>query len=426
MYLEASLWRFNTIHGIIYSFRDYLMIQLREHQKRAVDKLREYNKGQIIVPTGGGKTFIAITDAQRQLRYIWEWDKHFKRFTEPKTIIVVAPRILLAEQLSANFLEHITNAQVLHVHSGETHHYSTTNSEAIREWSIKNWKKHKLIFTTYHSLHRIQEADIPVDTVYFDEAHNSVQKNFFSATEYFSNEANRCYFFTATPKHSITPFKAGMNDEEVYGKVLCNVPAPELVQKGVILPPKVIIKKIENTDDSRLDSEKECDNLLATIDELSVNKVLICARSTRQIVNLFSQSAFGRELHMQGYSWMFITSKTGSIINGKKVNREQFFDTLNTWGREDNRKFVVVHHSILSEGINVPGLEAALFLRNMDYITISQTIGRVIRTGNESKTFGLVVVPTWDRVGISTSRKVSAVVDTVFKQGQAAVSVIKR
>ena len=217
-----------------------------------------------------------------------------------------------------------------------------------------------------------------------------------------------------------------MNDEEVYGKVLCNVPAPELVQKGVILPPKVIIKKIENTDDSRLDSEKECDNLLATIDELSVNKVLICARSTRQIVNLFSQSAFGRELHMQGYSWMFITSKTGAIINGKKVNREQFFDTLNTWGREDNRKFVVLHHSILSEGINVPGLEAALFLRNMDYITISQTIGRVIRTGNESKTFGLVVVTTWDRVGISTSRKVSAVVDTVFQQGEPAISVIKR
>ena len=129
---------------------------------------------------------------------------------------------------------------------------------------------------------------------------------------------------------------------------------------------------------------------------------------------------------MQGYSWMFITSKTGAIINGKKVNREQFFDTLNTWGREDNRKFVVVHHSILSEGINVPGLEAALFLRNMDYITISQTIGRVIRTGNESKTFGLVVVPTWDRVGISTSRKVSAVVDTVFQQGEPAICVIIR
>ena len=402
------------------------MIQLREHQKRAVDQLREYNKGQIIVPTGGGKTMIAITDAQRQLQNLWDWDTINKQFVEPKTIIVVAPRILLAEQLSANFLEFITNAEVLHVHSGETHHYSTTNTDAIREWSVKNWKKHKIIFTTYHSLHRIQEAKIVVDTIYFDEAHNSIQRNFFSATEYFSNNANRCYFFTATPKHSAVIDKAGMNDEEVYGKVLVNVPAPKLVKEGVILPPKVIIKKIEPSDDSRLSSEKDCDHLIDTIDDQNVDKILICARSTRQIVGLFSQSAFGKELHMRGFSWMYITSKTGAIINGKKVDREQFFETLNTWGRENNKRFVVVHHSILSEGINVPGLEAALFLRNMDYITISQTIGRVIRKGNETKTFGLVVVPAWDRVGISTSKRVNAVVDTVFHQGQPAISVIKR
>ena len=402
------------------------MIQLREHQKRAVDQLREYNKGQIIVPTGGGKTMIAITDAQRQLQNLWDWDTINKQFVEPKTIIVVAPRILLAEQLSANFLEFITNAEVLHVHSGETHHYSTTNTDAIREWSDKNWKKHKIIFTTYHSLHRIQEAKIVVDTIYFDEAHNSIQRNFFSATEYFSNHANRCYFFTATPKHSAVIDKAGMNDEEVYGKVLVNVPAPKLVKEGVILPPKVIIKKIEPSDDSRLSSEKDCDHLIDTIDDQNVDKILICARSTRQIVGLFSQSAFGKELHMRGFSWMYITSKTGAIINGKKVDREQFFETLNTWGRENNKRFVVVHHSIISEGINVPGLEAALFLRNMDYITISQTIGRVIRKGNETKTFGLVVVPAWDRVGISTSKRVNAVVDTVFHQGQPAISVIKR
>ena len=123
---------------------------------------------------------------------------------------------------------------------------------------------------------------------------------------------------------------------------------------------------------------------------------------------------------------MYITSKTGAIIDGKKVDREKFFDTLNTWGREVGKKFVVVHHSILSEGINVPGLEAALFLRNMDYITISQPIGRVIRKGNENKTYGLVVVPCYDWVGISTSKKVNAVVDTVFNKGKAAVSVITK
>ncbi len=123
---------------------------------------------------------------------------------------------------------------------------------------------------------------------------------------------------------------------------------------------------------------------------------------------------------------MYITSKTGAIIDGKKVSREVFFKTLNQWGTEANRKFVVMHHSILSEGINVKGLEAVLFMRNMDYIGISQSIGRVIRLGGDSKTFGLVCVPVFDKVGISTARSVQAVVDTVFEKGEPAISEVRR
>ena len=53
-------------------------------------------------------------------------------------------------------------------------------------------------------------------------------------------------------------------------------------------------------------------------------------------------------------------------------------------------------------------------MRNMNPITISQTIGRVIRTGNDDKKHGIVTVPAYDRVGISTAKKVSAVVDMIL------------
>ena len=36
---------------------------------------------------------------------------------------------------------------------------------------------------------------------------------------------------------------------------------------------------------------------------------------------------------------------------------------LHEWGEDKDKRFIVLHHSILSEGINVQGLEAALFLR---------------------------------------------------------------
>ena len=392
-----------------------MTLTLRPHQEQAVKAMLRNTKGQIIVPTGGGKTMCMIDDAITE----------FNRAYMPKTIVVVAPRILLANQLSAEFLEHITDVAVAHVHSGETHHFSTTNTINLTHWDSTNPHNHKLIFTTYHSLHKIQNSMVEVDTIYFDESHNAVQKNFIEAVEYFSIYADRCYFFTATPKHSNTPMKVGMNDWDIFGEVLINVPAPQLVNEGHILPPKVIIKDIDVADDSRFSYEKDCDHILDTIDDIDVDKVLICARSTKQIVNLISLSDFAYGLTQREYNWMYITSKTGAVINGKKVDRETFFNTLNTWGKGSER-FVVLHHSILSEGINVSGLEAALFLRSMDYVGISQTIGRVIRKGDETKTYGLVVVPCYDKVGITTSRKVNAVVDTVFKQGQPAISVIKK
>ena len=387
-------------------------MKLRSHQLDSLVAMQQCDKGQIIVPTGGGKTMCMIEDAKYRFN------------NTRRTIVVVAPRILLANQLSADFLEHITDVNVLHVHSGETHHTSTTKSEEIKTFCIYPLHLHTIIFTTYHSLHRIQEADIDVDTIYFDEAHNSVQKNFIEAVEYCSIYAQRKYFFTATPKHSLTPKKVGMNDSDIFGQVICNVPAPKLVDEGHILPPKVVVKKIDVTDDSRFGYEKDCDHIVETIDDVDVDKVLICARSTKQIVSLIALSKFVSELAWRGYSYMYITSKTGGVIDGQKVTREEFFDTLNAWGKTDKR-FVVLHHSILSEGINVNGLEAVLFLRSMDYIGISQSIGRVIRKGDITKQFGLVCIPVYDKVGISTSKKVQAVVDTVFKDGEPAISILR-
>ena len=380
------------------------MIKLHNHQLRVIDKLNKHQRGQVIVPTGGGKTLCMITDAKCELQ------------GEKQTLVVVAPRILLAQQLSSDFLEHLDDpVKVMHVHSGDSHHYSTTNSKKIFKWVEEYWNHNKILFTTYHSLHKIQEAGIPVNTIYFDEAHNSVQRHFHPATRFYASVGNvRCYFFTATPKHSYSDEDPGMNNEYVYGKVLEQVPAPELVDNDIILPPKVVVKELDMIKDRKPTPEDDADNILATLDEQNVNKILICARRTTQITNLISDSKLTLELYARGYNWMYITAKTGAVINGIKVSREEFFKTLRTWGKDDAQKFIVMHHSILSEGISVPGLEAALFLRNMDFITISQTIGRVIRKGNEQKQFGIVCVPVYDRVGISTAKKVSAVVDKIL------------
>jgi len=409
-----------------------ILFQLRPHQQIALDALRQVAKGICVFPTGGGKTNVGIFDAIEQFKS-----------DAPQTIVVTAARILLAEQLSSEFLEFITNASVLHVHSGETHHQSTTRPSEIRNW-VDQTPGHKLIFTTYNSLQRLQQADIHIDTIYFDEAHNSIQRHFFPAVEYFAAEAERCYFFTATPKYSNVIGKAGMNDTEVYGNIIAKVPAPELVQNGYIIPPKVIATQMRLSVKGEDIAQRDCEYLLQTIQDNPVDKILICAKATKHIIGLFSETDFATQLEEQGYSVMHITSKHGAFIDGQKVNREVFFDTLNEWGKDSDKKFVVLHHSILAEGINISALEAVVFMRSMDIVGIGQTVGRTLRLHPQdaagirsgalvagdlpsyTKSYGLVICPTFDKASTGTAQKVQNVVDIIFQQGEVAVSTINR
>ena len=392
-----------------------MTVSLRPHQQEALESLMSNDKGQCIFPTGGGKTLVGIMDAK----------KRFESDTS-RTIVVVAPRILLAEQLSSEYLEHITNANVLHVHSGETKHFSTTKSDRIKLFvdMCHSVSEHVIIFTTYNSLHRVQESGIDVDTIYFDEAHNSVKRNFFGPTEYFSGHADRCFFFTATRKTSVTINKPGMNDREVYGDVISRVSAPTLVQGGYILPPKVKVIEMDKVDKKSLTPHLESNNILTTIDELSLNKVLVCAKTTKQLTTMF-QTDFAQQLSDRGYSYLYITSRTGPIVDGVKVSRDKFFEILNTWGKDINKKFVVLHRSILSEGISINQLEGVIFMRNMDTIEMTQSIGRVLRTFPE-KSYGMVCVPIYSQVGVSTARALQRCVDIVFEKGEMLDSVVRR
>ena len=403
-------------------------MQLRDHQKDIIDTM-QHKWGQVLVPTGGGKTMCMIMDAK------WRFSMPI-----PQTIIVVAPRILLAQQLCEEFLEQIDNVEVLHVHSGETNYKTTTDPKEIQEWH-HNSTRNQLIFTTYHSLHKVA-GDVEADTVYYDEAHNSVQKNFFESVKNRSNITRRKFYFTATPKHH-TSQERGMNNVKVYGNVIAEIPAPELIEKGYIVPPKVKSVKYPIGFYESVEEIDRCMILDALKNEDHMDKVLVTAKSSKNIHKLITQTDFMAVCHSMKYNVMWITSKYGAIINGKKVTRKTFFNLMNKWGADPDKKFIMFHHSILSEGMNVSGLTACILLRNLDLITMAQTIGRVIRLDKSDATklrsgelkpqgkgfkkpFGKMFVPVYNNVGISTEKRLQSVVDTIFIKGEAQESIINR
>ena len=128
-------------------------MQLRPHQEQAIQSMTDHDKGQVIVPTGGGKTICMIMDTIKQFTL----KQHGLGISQ--TFVVVAPRILLAEQLCSEFLEMMhkqDDVTPMHVHSGKIKGmFSTTNPLEIKgyvEQNLVNFFSRTIIFTTYHSL----------------------------------------------------------------------------------------------------------------------------------------------------------------------------------------------------------------------------------------------------------------------------------
>ena len=401
---------------------------LRPHQLRAYDNMSQHDCGQIIVPTGGGKTYIMIEDCIRRL----------SSDGRIRTIVIVAPRILLANQLSEEFLSEVTDVKVAHVHSGETHHFSTTKSNELTYWNSINPHYNKLIFTTYHSLHRVLDSMVNIDTIYFDEAHNGTGKSFFESVITCYQRQLRRYFFTATPRISRGKEKTrGMDNIKVWGDILEQTPAQELLDSGTILPPKVITFDTDRERTKQNAHEVDGDNLKDIIRSMDIHspKILVSAPTTRIMWNMLTQTDTQDWIYREGYDIMHITSKHGAYINKKKVGREEFFQTLTDWGKDDNKKFVIFHYSILSEGINVPGLTHSVMLRNLPTIEMAQTIGRVIRVHNEDrnsvdsgvipagkfdlyqKSCGKIVVPMTGKYGQKIERRLQSIVNYIFVEG---------
>lgn len=396
--------------------------------------MREHSKMLTVAPTSAGKSIMMIADA----RHRFETHKNI-------TILVVAPKLVLCQQLSNEFEKFITDVNILHVHSGDTKHKRLKDSLDIAYWQ-ETTEGNKLIFTTYHSLDKLVLAELNLHTVYLDEAHNSTNTRFFPAVEKISETAQHFYSFTATPRFSHVSSRPGNNNQKVFGEKIHNVSAPELLRNGSILPPKTSTMFVRATRSKENAAERDFYTLCDTIlNEDHMDKVLVVAPSTKVLMEMFVSTSFMEEMEENGYEVLHITSSIGAHVGKRKVSRSEFLDTLSSYGADPNKKFVVLHIGILTEGISVPGIQSCIFLRNQNFVSTVQSIGRCIRvapedtermkTGeltpgdfdNYSKPFGKVVVPVYtNKVGVATVKRVDTVVDEIFVQGRFVADVIKK
>jgi superfamily II DNA or RNA helicase len=406
------------------------MFQLRPHQQLGLNAMKNCNKGVLVMPTGAGKSLVMMEDAKQRIQ----------NSSSPITFVIVAPKILLATQLASQFKSYLSefNIYISHIHSGED---GCTDIEHIKITNqlVKNLGKHHLFFTTYQSLSRLNEINLHIDYCYFDEAHHSTKESNFVGVAQTSHSSKNTFFFTATPKHTDT--SSSMDNSDVYGGNICTIPAKELVEGGYILPPEIVTYEFEATRNKDNSAFVDADSVIKFINSIDIQnpKILVASPSTQVIMDMFTETELLVELAKRNYTVMHITSKYGPVINGETVSREKFFNTLSRLGNDDNERFIVFHYSILSEGIDCPGLSHALLLRNLPYIELVQTIGRILRMNRQDyqdiqnglikpgdfksyrKPSGIIAVPVENNYGTAIAKRLQNVVNHIFVEGDTLV-----
>lgn len=401
----------------------------RPHQQRMLDAMASNLKGKVICPTGGGKTFTMITDC--------------RRFLKPGQVIVqVAPQLMLSEQLFNEFDTHLSDVQFLHrqvssegvtftrnkkMLRGVKQLSSTTSPAEIRKTYELAQKVGQplILFTTYASLDRVVEADIPMTVAYFDEAHNCVSSDAFNAVQAISAQSQHSYFFTATPKLSSSPDGPGMQNTRVYGEEIAKVTFGELLDMGVIVKPRLHLQRTElSTDDvfastAHMKAIVECvDWHEETYSEVN-HKLLFCMDGTSSIREL-TDSNFIQWANTRGYKVLTIDSTNqGSIDGVGGLTKSKFIAKLNELGENPDQKLIVLHVRMLGEGIDVKSFTGVVFLRRtLGSIFCTQSIGRVIRACPQiNKTVGVVSMIEFGNDIGSVRESVTHVVRTLLESG---------
>jgi superfamily II DNA or RNA helicase len=418
----------------------------RPHQVAALTKIANSVKLIINFPTGTGKSLI-------QARAIAQAIQSEKN---PGVYVVLTPRILLSNQIYQDISYDLANssidAQYLIVNSGSKTDKSnrkwfdalcsvqreqnlpyrelpsTTSSQVVKDTYEKAQREGVplVIIGNYHSAAKIVNADLPINDLYCDEAHNLVpgaeeEKDFSKiTTDWF--KADRKFYFTATMKYTNGIF--GMKNEDRFGEAFSLLPA-ELIQAGELLRPRIHLVEMPSYNLDTVDGDVT--SILSAFEEhramLAFNsaeaispKLLIIAKGSKHLDEIVSHPKMKQLLDERRKLTIFdISSAHQPRINGEVVTREVFLIKLQ--GLTDYDEAIIVHVRILSEGIDVPGITGIMPLNNLKKSTFLQTLGRAARLHLEDrrrlyanvmnsselkkfvKPYAWVILPTYGELG---------------------------
>lgn len=434
---------------------------LTPDQRVLFDQILTDNILQICIPTGAGKGYLMMVDLLNQILS-----------TDNRIFTISSHRLMLNNQHLNDIFEILSPVigDIGFVFIGSSNYdvdkfqdnpemntkllkkglsyndiiTSTTFTKVVDETinnHLENGRK-VVILTTYHSLDKLKNQEI--DTIYNDESHTLASDTETAQfKENFSKiKSKRCYFFTATPKDCVDDDTNSflMNNEDFFGKRI-GLTFNECVERGYVVKPVVhIAMPVNYTNDKDLESvENMCKFITDTfkthkdfITEKSSDPSKISPKVLIKCPSVDTMWEIHKRLVEQNLGFKVCAGASRNpnsminhfIDNDGIANRNAYLEKLQ--GFKDDDEVVVLHYDTMSEGINVSGFTATMFLGGK-LPTITKTLqntGRSTRLhpidrnklrngeikvgdGNWVKPYCAVIIPYWDRESEFSSKELA-------------------
>lgn len=427
----------------------------RPYQNEAIDLtinyFQEHDRGQLIMAPGTGKTFTSLKLVEKMAKqtnketfnvlYLvpsiqllsqtligWNNDTELSMHSFAVTSDRNASKKKNADELSAK----------------DIGFPATTDSEKL----LSNYKKIEnnqrdltVVYSTYQSievLHEAQEKGFPeFDIIICDEAHRTTgAKALGEEASVFTRVHNNNYikaskrlYQTATPKIYGTDAKqkaedssivlSSMDNKDIYGEEIFRLGFGQAVSNDILTDYKVMVLAVDEKVIQK-DMQKVLSDSENGLDIDDVSKLIGVWNG------LMKRSSVDKDAVFEGKPMQRAISFINTINNSKKIS-SQFNEVVNEYldGNETIQQSINVRHvdgmmntlekkealdwlsedfaedetrvlsnvKFLTEGIDVPNLDAVIFLApKKSQVDIVQAVGRIMRKFKD-KEYGYIILP---------------------------------
>src|SRR5690554_3118708 len=311
-----------------------------------------------------------------------------------------------------------------------------------------------VVFSTYQSIDVIAQAQKHLlnesnnnaifDLIICDEAHRTTgvtlagndESAFVKVHDNDFLQANKRLYMTATPRlfSDDSKSKADMNDAEIcsmddetkYGEEMYRIGFGEAVERGLLTDYKVLVltlsendipsavqkmvanseNEINSDDDSKLigclnalSKQVLGDNgLIKDVDPEPMKRAVAFCQNikiSKKITNTFNDTSDVYLDSVEPSQREKLVSVSSNHIDGSMnaPQRDELLGWLKSQSADSNECRILTNVRCLSEGVDVPSLDAVLFLsaRNSQ-VDVVQSVGRVMRKA-PGKKYGYIIIP---------------------------------